>query len=78
MTLRQSLGGDARRIHELVDALLDREDGVLALFDGARVVSFAHGFGVSASQLELLSVELERALRDVIGQRKSEFSNKEY
>ena len=41
MTLRESLGGDVRRIHELVDALLDREDGILALFDGARVVSFA-------------------------------------
>jgi hypothetical protein len=67
MTLRESLGGDVQRIHELVDALLDREDGVLALFDGRRVVSFAQGFGVSASQLELLSVELERALRNVIG-----------
>lgn len=67
MTLRESLGGDVRRIHELVDALLDREDGILALFDGARVVSFAQGFGVSASQLELLSVELERALRNVVG-----------
>ena len=67
MTLRESLGGDVQRIHELVDALLDREDGILALFDGARVVSFAQGFGVSASQLELLSVELERALRNVVG-----------
>ena len=67
MTLRESLGGDVRRIHELVDALLDREDGILALFDGGRVVSFAQGFGVSASQLELLSVELERALRNVVG-----------
>ena len=67
MTLRESLGGDVQRIHELVDSLLDREDGVLALFDGDRVVSFAHGFGVSASQLELLSVELERALRNVVG-----------
>ena len=67
MTLRESLGGDAQRIHELVDALLDREDGILALFDGGRVVSFAQGFGVSASQLELLSVELERAFRNVIG-----------
>jgi hypothetical protein len=67
MTLRESLGGDVRRIHELVDALLDREDGILALFDGARVVSFAHGFGVSASQLEFLSVELERAVRNVVG-----------
>jgi hypothetical protein len=67
MTLRESLGGDVRRIHELVDALLDREDGILALFDGVRVVSFAQGFGVSASQLELLGVELERALRNVVG-----------
>jgi len=67
MTLRESLGGDVQRIHELVDALLDREDGILALFDGGRVVSFAQGFGVSASQLELLSVELERALRSVVG-----------
>ena len=67
MTLRESLGGDVRRIHELVDALLDREDGILALFDGARVVSFAQGFGVSASQLELLTVEVERALRNVVG-----------
>ena len=67
MTLRESLGGDVQRIHKLVDALLDREDGILALFDGARVVSFAQGFGVSASQLELLSVELERAFRNVVG-----------
>ena len=67
MTLRESLGGDVQRIHELVDALLDKEDGILALFDGGRVVSFAQGFGVSASQLELLSVELERALRNVVG-----------
>ena len=67
MTLRESLGDDVQRIHELVDALLDREHGILALFDGGRVVSYAQGFGVSASQLELLSVELERALRAVIG-----------
>jgi hypothetical protein len=67
MTLRESLGEDVRRIHELVDALLDREDAILALCDGARVVSFANGFGASASQLELLSVELEYALRSVVG-----------
>ena len=67
MTLRESLGGDAQRIHEMVDALLDKEDGILALFDGDRVVSFAHGFGVSASQLELLGVELERAVRNMVG-----------
>jgi hypothetical protein len=69
VTLRESLGGDAQRIHELVDALLDKEDGMLALFDGRRLVTFAQGFGVSASQLELLSVELDRALRTVVGTR---------
>jgi hypothetical protein len=67
MTLRESLGGDVQRIHEQVDALLDREDGILALFDGDRVVTYAQGFGVSASQLELLGVELERALRTAVG-----------
>jgi hypothetical protein len=69
MTLRESLGDDVQRIHDVVDALLDKEDGILALFDGGRVVTFAHGFGVSASQLELLSVELERAVRNVVGAR---------
>lgn len=67
MTLRESLGEDVRRIHEQVDALLDKEDGILALFDGSRVVSYAQGFGVSASQLELFGVELERALRSAVG-----------
>lgn len=67
MTLRESLGGDVQRIHELVDALLDREDGILALFDGRRVVSYAQGFGASASQLELLAVELEQTLRNAVG-----------
>ncbi len=70
MTLRESLGGDVRRIHELIETLLDREDGVLVLFDGSRVVTYAEGFGVSASQLELLGVELERALHKVIGRRR--------
>ena len=69
MTLRESGGGDAQRIHEQVDALLDGEDGILALFDGGRVVTYAQGFGVSASQLELLSVEVERALRSVVGRQ---------
>lgn len=53
MTLRESVGADSERIHQLVDAVLDREDGVLILFDGSRVVTYAQGFGVSASQLEL-------------------------
>ena len=67
MTLRESLGGDVRRIYEQLDALLDREDGIVALFDGGRVVTYAQGFGASASQLEFLGVELERALRHVVG-----------
>lgn len=69
MTLRESLGADVERIYEQVEALLDREDGVLALFGGGRVVTYAQGFGVSASQLEFLGVELERALHNTIGGR---------
>lgn len=46
MTLRESFGGDVHRIHEQVDALLDREDAVLVLYDGGRVVTYAEGFGV--------------------------------
>jgi hypothetical protein len=33
VTLRQALGGDAARLHELLDELLDREDVVILLFD---------------------------------------------
>ena len=67
MTLRQSLGGDVEQIYKQIDALLDREDAVVALFDGNRVITYANGFEVSASQLELLGVELERALRSAVG-----------
>ena len=66
MTLRESLSRDVQRVHEQVDALLDREDGLLVLFDGGRMVSYTQGFGVSPDQLELLSVELERAVRNVV------------
>jgi hypothetical protein len=76
MTLREALGGDVRRIHQLVDALLDREDAMLALFDGDRVVTYAHGFGISPSQLELLSVEVERALRSSVGRQPAESAMK--
>ena len=67
MTLRNSLGGDVQRIYDQVDALLDRQDGLLVLFDGGSMVSYTQGFGVSPCQLELLSVELERAVRNVVG-----------
>ena len=69
MTLRESLGGDVQRIYEQVDALLDREDGLLVLFDGGRMVTYTQGFGVSPCQLELLSVELERAVRNVVARQ---------
>lgn len=67
MTLRESLGADVQRVYEQVDAMLDREDGLLVFFDGDRMVSYTQGFGVSPSQFELLSVELERAMRGVVG-----------
>jgi hypothetical protein len=71
MTLRESLGGDVKRVHEQVDALLGSEDGLLVLFDGDRMVSYMQGFGVSPCQLELLSLELERSVRDVGGHSKN-------
>jgi hypothetical protein len=67
MTLRESLGRDTQRVHDQVDALLDREGGLMVLFDGDRMVSYTQGFGVSPDQLELLSVELERAVRTLVG-----------
>ena len=69
MTLREALGSDVRRVYEQVEALLDREDGIVALFDGGRMVTYAQGFGISASQLEFIGVELERMVRDGIGGR---------
>jgi hypothetical protein len=76
MTLRESLGEDVERIHAQVDALLDKEDGVLVFFDGGRAVIYAEGFGVSASQLELLSVDLERVLRAAVGRGPTHRANK--
>jgi hypothetical protein len=63
MTLRQALGGDARRLHELLETLLDREDGVVLLFDGDRAVSYTNGFGLSPSQHEFLALEIEQTIR---------------
>jgi len=66
VTLRQSLDDDVCRVHQLVDRILDREDGVLVLFDGARVVSFAAGLGMSPCQLELVIADLERLVRGTV------------
>jgi hypothetical protein len=77
MTLRESLGADVRRVYEQIETLLDREDGLLVLFDGARMVSYTQGFAVSPSQLELLSIDLERAVRNVGGGRATEIQNED-
>jgi hypothetical protein len=69
MTLRQSLGGDVQGVYEQIEALLDSDNGLLVLFDGGRVVTYTQDFGVSPCQLELLSVELERAVRGVVGEQ---------
>jgi hypothetical protein len=70
VTLRQALGGDARRIHELVDELLDGEDSLIVLIDGRRAISFAEGFGLSPCQLELVAIEIERAVRALGGTKR--------
>jgi hypothetical protein len=66
VTLRSVLGDDVRRVHEQIDDLLDREDGLIVLFDRGRMVSYAQRFGLSGCQIELLTVEIERAVRDII------------
>ena len=40
MTLREFLGGDVERVHDGVDALLNRDDGLLVPFDGRRAPAF--------------------------------------
>jgi hypothetical protein len=67
MTLRKVLDGDVQHVHQQVDTVLDREDGVVVLFDGRRFVSYTQGFGMSGSQLEMLSVEIERSVRNAVG-----------
>jgi hypothetical protein len=67
MTLRKVLDGDVQHVHQQVDTVLDREDGLIVLFDGRRIVSYTQGFGMSGSQLEMLSVELERSVRNAVG-----------
>ena len=63
MTLRQVLGSHVGRLHDLLDEFLDREDAVVLLVDGNRVVNYMSGFGMSPSQHELLALEIERLLR---------------
>ena len=67
MTLRNARGGDVQDVFKEVDDLLDSDDALIVLFDGRRMVSYTHGFAASPSQLELLSVEIERTVRNAVG-----------
>jgi hypothetical protein len=67
MPLREVLGDDVRVVHRHVDDLLNSEDALMVFVDGNRAVSYVHGFAASPSQLELLAVEIERAVRRVTG-----------
>ena len=67
MTLRNRLGVDAHNLFAQVNTLLDNEDALIVLFDGRRMVSYTHGFAASPSQHELLSVEIERSVRNAVG-----------
>ena len=67
MSLRTMLGPDADRVRAHVDALLDSEDALIVLMDGSRAISFAHGFAASPSQLELVALQIERAVRSIAG-----------
>ena len=63
MTLRDTLGSDAERVHDQVNKLLDAEDGIIILIGPRQVTSYGNGFGLSSCQLELLSSQIEGAVR---------------
>ena len=50
-------------VYERVDEVLDSEDGIILLVDRRHATSYAQGFALSGCQIELLSVEVERAVR---------------
>jgi hypothetical protein len=63
MTLRQTMGDETHRIHELVEELLDREDSLIVLIDGRGAITYGTGFGLSPCQQELVSTDIERSVR---------------
>lgn len=65
MTLRQTIGEGAHRIHDLVEELLDREDSLIVLIDGQRAITYGAGFGLSPCQHEPASNDIERAVREL-------------
>ena len=67
MTRNEILDVDIERLHQQVDAVLSSEDSLIVVVDGKRAISYSHGFGLSACQLELLAADIERLIRDVVG-----------
>ena len=53
-----------------VDTMLDSEDSLIVMIDGGRAISLADGFGLSPCQLELVTIEIERAVRAVAGTKR--------
>ena len=48
---------------------MNSEDSLIVIIDRTRMISYSGGFGVSACQLELLTAEIERAVRKVVGKQ---------
>lgn len=71
MSLRQALGADVCRVRDLLERLLDREDAIVMLIDGERAISYGKGFGLSPSQLEFVTNEIEHMVRGVAGRPRS-------
>lgn len=63
MTLREALHDGGQSLHEYLDRVLDSEHGVIVLADERRAVSHASGFALSAAQLEFLTADVERVIR---------------
>jgi hypothetical protein len=63
MTFREALHGGDEEIRRRLEALMDSEDAVIVLAGHDGITSYAHGFGISGCQAEMLGQELESAIR---------------
>jgi hypothetical protein len=54
-------------ITKRLEQVLDSENAIVILVDGAGVTTFYHGFGASGCQLELAAARVDVALRDLVG-----------
>jgi hypothetical protein len=70
MTLREALGGEMRRVHELVERLLDREDCLIVLIDAERANQLRRRARVVAVPARAGDDDIARTLRG-IGDRPS-------